>query len=717
MLFQGLPFGIIALAMLAGLACAFYVPYKRSRSSMTMLWMVGWVIVVLRSILAHLQTGQVHMHAPFFHLLSGICIATASIIFLWSFSSPTQCRPLRMPWVVVLMLVVVTYCAFATLWLQHSTLHVISLLALIALAVYTSLRWLITAGDMPKPILLPVVFISAALAVLDVTRGDYFGPIYLLQGACNLSTAIFLVRRYRALPAAILTAASFLLWSGIPYVFFFSPEPGLQTYIIRGYLDSVSLIALIAAVGMLMLLLEEEVQINVRGRERERRVRQELEAYAQLDLHMMPGSDPRLAAERVCHLAAEHSIFQQAMIFLRDVKQSFYVAASDGMDADLLRALDALGQRITEARLRDFQRDLSRQRVSPHSARVNLRALFLPGDPLEQLNFVSAVSINLRSQTGVVMGSLLLGARKPHNADEDLRPDDLLPLETLVAKLAIAIENAMLTQRLLRSEKLAGLGQLAGGVAHELNNPLTVVMGYSELMSDATDMAEMREQAGIIHKESLRMKEIVESLVRFWRPTPNNSQQINLTQMLRDIYRLRSPDLERQGIHLEMAVPPVLPEISGNPDQLKQVFLQLLNNAVEAISSVDNAERAATAQAGGLPTPAHKIRVDASFDEAKLHILFSDTGPGFRDPHRVFDPFFTTKQPGEGTGLGLSICYGIVREHQGEINAFNLHPFGAAVVVDLPLRAGLLQTELFTEPEDHDATDRAPQDHDESLTS
>ena len=164
MLFQGLPFGIIALAMLAGLACAFYVPYKRSRSSMTMLWMVGWVIVVLRSILAHLQTGQVHMHAPFFHLLSGICIATASIIFLWSFSSPTQCRPLRMPWVVVLMLVVVTYCAFATLWLQHSTLHVISLLALIALAVYTSLRWLITAGDMPKPILLPVVFISAAIS-------------------------------------------------------------------------------------------------------------------------------------------------------------------------------------------------------------------------------------------------------------------------------------------------------------------------------------------------------------------------------------------------------------------------------------------------------------------------------------------------------------------------------------------------------------------------
>jgi signal transduction histidine kinase len=186
----------------------------------------------------------------------------------------------------------------------------------------------------------------------------------------------------------------------------------------------------------------------------------------------------------------------------------------------------------------------------------------------------------------------------------------------------------------------------------------------------------------------------VESLVRFWRPAANNSQQINLTQTLRDIYRLRSAELERRGIHFEMVLPPALPEIAGNSDQLKQVFLQLLNNAVEAFASLDAVERAKLAEAGGTQPPEPKILIDVSFDDTKLHILFSDTGPGFRDPHRVFDPFFTTKQPGEGTGLGLSICYGIVREHQGEINAFNLHPFGAAVVVDLPLRSNLEQEPL-----------------------
>ena len=128
-----------------------------------------------------------------------------------------------------------------------------------------------------------------------------------------------------------------------------------------------------------------------------------------------------------------------------------------------------------------------------------------------------------------------------------------------------------------------------------------------------------------------------------------------------------------------MNLPQQLPLISGNPDQLKQVFMHLLNNAVDAIAGVDASTRP--------PDSPHRIRIEASFDDARLHVLFSDTGTGFREPNRAFDPFFTTKQPGQGTGLGLSICYGIVRDHHGEINAFNLHPFGAAVVVDLPLRS------------------------------
>ena len=617
MIFRDIPYVVILTAVVSGLACAFYLPYMRNRSRMTMLWLVAWLIVIVRSMLPHLHVFGYRLPYTVYHTISDAFLALQAIIFLWSFAAyPTDFKRLHVPWAEVLMAEVTGYCIIANVWNHPSHIHSAVLLISHIIITGTLVRWLQTSAAIPVPVYALVVLGTAGVGMGFILRGMYFPPIYMMQSTCNLFAAIYLLRRFRVMPgASFITGTCFLLWAGMPYAYVLqSIGPAYLQPFMRGYLNSISLVALMAGLGMLVLLLEEEILINVRAREREHRVRQELESYAQLDLHMMPGSDPRQAAERVCRLAVEHSIFHQAMIYLRDVKQSFFVAASENMDEDLIRALDALGRRMTDSHLQDFHRDLSRQRISPHSARVNLRALFLPGDPLQRLNFVSAISINLRSQNGVIMGSMLLGSLKAQANADDLRADDLLPLETLVAKLAIAIENAMLTQRLLRSEKLAGLGQLAGGVAHELNNPLTVVMGYSELMSDAEDIAEIRAQSSIIHRESLRMKEIVESLVRFWKPAPSNSGQISLSQTLHDIHRLRAPEIERRGIELEINVPDDLPSITGNPDQLKQVFMQLLNNAVEAIASIEIVDSA--------PPPLRRIRIDGSFDDSRIHILF-----------------------------------------------------------------------------------------------
>jgi signal transduction histidine kinase len=116
-----------------------------------------------------------------------------------------------------------------------------------------------------------------------------------------------------------------------------------------------------------------------------------------------------------------------------------------------------------------------------------------------------------------------------------------------------------------------------------------------------------------------------------------------------------------------------LPEVRGSKDRIKQVMEQLLNNAAQAIALAAAEEE-------------HAIRITASHDEKMVHLIVSDTGAGFSEPARVFDPFYTTKAATHGAGLGLSICYGIVREHGGEISAFNLHPRGAAVVIELPVR-------------------------------
>jgi C4-dicarboxylate-specific signal transduction histidine kinase len=135
----------------------------------------------------------------------------------------------------------------------------------------------------------------------------------------------------------------------------------------------------------------------------------------------------------------------------------------------------------------------------------------------------------------------------------------------------------------MRSEKLAGLGQMAGGVAHELNNPLTAVLGFAELIEEATTDKDTREGALAIHSEAKRMKRIVESLVRFWRPETQSAQLVSVAHILQDIEHMRGPELAHRGIRLEMDVADDLPKLAGNADQLKQMLLQLLSNAVHAV--------------------------------------------------------------------------------------------------------------------------------------
>ncbi len=249
------------------------------------------------------------------------------------------------------------------------------------------------------------------------------------------------------------------------------------------------------------------------------------------------------------------------------------------------------------------------------------------------------------------------------------------PIEGLAAKLARTMENAALAERLLRSEKLAGLGQLAGGVAHALNNPLTAVMGFAELIAETTDEARVREDAGTIVREAARMRETVQSLLDLWRPATLIDEAVSLTGMVEELAVACFDALEARGVRLVVEIAEDVAAVRGSRDRLRQVMEHLLNNAAQAVASVSGEE--------------HVIRVAVRQDERGVQMIVSDTGPGFAEPGRVFDPFYVRQHVGEGAGLGLSICYGIVREHGGEISAFNLHPRGAAVVVELPVKAGV----------------------------
>ena len=302
-----------------------------------------------------------------------------------------------------------------------------------------------------------------------------------------------------------------------------------------------------------------------------------------------------------------------------------------------------------------------------HLVLLDLTPLMEPGDELLQLNFCQTHAIPIRGRDHELLGALLLtGLREP---DQPLLTEDVLPLELLIARIGTAREHQILLRRLLQAERLAGLGQLAGGVAHELNNPLTVITGYAELMTD--NEGAIHDQALVILNEARRMKQIIESLIRFRKASPGNRGPVSIDLLLRDIDRLARHDLEGAHIDLQLRIPEDLPRVKADGDQIRQVFLQVVKNAIGSMhDSPEGVERRLTVEAASV---GHNVQV-----------TLTDSGPGFVQPGRVFDPFYTTRDQGEGMGLGLSVCYSIIREHGGEISALNVHPRGAAVVIELP---------------------------------
>lgn len=224
-----------------------------------------------------------------------------------------------------------------------------------------------------------------------------------------------------------------------------------------------------------------------------------------------------------------------------------------------------------------------------------------------------------------------------------------------------------LQMQFMQSEKLASIGRLVSGAAHELNNPLTAILGYSELL--ATDTQVPDQQRGFAEKigqQARRTKHLISNLLSFARQTPAMKRLIDLNALINNACQLRMSELPGK-ISLVRDLQADLPQVLGDDNHLLQVCLHILNNAVDAVEGV----------AGGEIV----VRTLLRDDQAVLEIC--DNGQGVTDPLRVFDPFYTTKPLGKGAGLGLSACYGIIQEHAGVIECINLVPRGAMIRISL----------------------------------
>ena len=370
------------------------------------------------------------------------------------------------------------------------------------------------------------------------------------------------------------------------------------------------------------------------------------------------------------------------------------------------RILQYRGLMLDVSGLKTFQAELQRERDFSGKILNNTQSLILVADTAGLISYANRRWYGMGYEQKQVLGRPLdelvaasrrqvlkdafaatLAGRQVDNLDlQILRGDgrvgqfsvNLSPMRdeqgnvtSIVVVMSDVTDAASLQAKLVHAEKLAAVGQLVSGVAHEVNNPLTAILGFADLLMENTELPETaRKDLRVILQEAQRTKQIVQNLLSFARQMPPKRKPVQLNAILRRTVQLRAYDFHSHGIEVTEQLDQDLPSVIGDSHQLQQVFLNILNNAYDAVRETGRPARIEimTARLGNF-----------------VEVSFRDNGQGISYPDRIFDPFFTTKEVGKGTGLGLSICYGIVREHGGEILCHNNPDAdGATFVVRLP---------------------------------
>ncbi len=300
--------------------------------------------------------------------------------------------------------------------------------------------------------------------------------------------------------------------------------------------------------------------------------------------------------------------------------------------------------------------------------------------------FTAVAGVPLKYK-GQVIGTLTISHDEPGRGFD---PRDIRMLELLAPQIAVSVRNARLYQelqtlmraerlakdRLVRSARLAAVGELAAGVAHELNNPLTTVAGFVELvLDDLPPESRHRPDLELVLKESRRAKDVVRRLLDFSRPGEGFRVRADVNVLVEDVIALLRHLLHTSGIDLKTDLQPDLPWLQVDQDQIKQVLLNLIHNAIQAMPR------------GGQLYLKTSVRRQNGQPGAAIRI--QDTGSGIAPQHieRLFEPFFTTRPPGQGTGLGLSVSYGIITDHGGTIDVKSTLGEGSVFTIWLPIRS------------------------------
>lgn len=669
-LFLKLP-TILVLAVLVGI---FVALRRHVRSNRLQLWIAAWVLIFIHftaqaveqknpTILDAIDVGALQLSAIVFiaSLTRYVANTRRTLIFLG-----ITCTPL---------LIYATAYAYNKdfRWLYLACLAVIyygnvvlSLFMRRAYARAGARLW-----NAPEVVFwLSLAVAVGTWAIYRAWQHDYDAGFSATLTVAFLCTAWLFWRTYhRWSPGVIISSCGFFLWAAVfPVGAYLDVRfPGLH---INPELWNTP--KFFVAFGMILTLLEDKSTVLEDNSQREQKLNEQLQRFASITSRLLTGVEVNRLCDEITHAITETTTFRRVAIMLSNDDNSFYVAGHSGLDDETLRELrhDVTTRKVSE--VEEFRRIgtlLGRNSylLKPEQAdvQVPLRSQedFEPNPYWQNGN---ELIVPLQSNRDTCVGWISMD--DPRDVTR-VNAEEMTKIELLAGDLAVTIDNGALHRQLVRAEKLAAIGQLVAGVAHELNNPLASVIGYSELMTDDLTVGPARQKLDKLLREAHRMRRIIENLLRFARQNNLEKKSADLQTLLDDVLALREYHIRNNDIEVEIVIQPKLPPVAVDEDQFKQILLNLLNNSIDAM------ERA----------PVKHVRIEAVQEEKRIVVRFDDTGPGFDEVGRVFDPFYTTKPVGKGTGLGLSICYGIVKEHGGDIYAINLEPCGARVVVELPV--------------------------------
>jgi two-component system NtrC family sensor kinase len=657
---------VVTVAVLVGI----FAGLKRhSRSARLQLWLVAWFLIFTHFV--------AQMFEPATGTSSGWLVAldlgslqASAVVFVTSVASVVDDKVKRSLMLTVTGVPSVAYAVLAAYDVHTRWPFVVSLTVAIGGGIIF-LAWVKKKTSW-------YVFSLAALgigvgfwAIQAAVRGSFDEGLTALLGLGFGLPGILICRNYwRPSPGILTVAAGFFSWGAVfpvaMLLAYFAPTLNVPA-------ELWNTPKMFVAFGMILAIVEDKSESIEVMQRKERAQNHQLERFSAITSRLLSGATVELLCDEIASAISEASNFRAAAIQLDNGGHGLRLAGASGLTREVVAELQSKARTWTTDDIKDFCAHgrqigqnsflLSHQEAEKYQP-VKSRRQYPPNP---HWNTGDELLIPLCSARGGYLGCIALDDPREVEA---VNAAELSRIELLAADLSVALELKSLHNQLIRSEKLAALGQLVAGVAHELNNPLTAVMGYGELLSEDAPSGAMRDRLDKLVNEGRRMKKIVENLLRFSRQRAVDRQAVDLPAVVQEVLLLREYYVRTRGLEIIVDIKADLPQVAVDEDQFKQILLNLVNNAIDAVEA---------------ESESRKITIRA-FPRGNRAILeVEDTGPGFSDVNRAFDPFYTTKPVGKGTGLGLSICYGIIKEHDGEIRIENVQPHGARVTVELPL--------------------------------